>query len=161
MGLVRHRGSRLLAGIVAVAVGWLGLAAPAAAGTTPVTYDGEAMVRGLLYGLGPVAAAHPVLVYAHVEPTPENLDRVDDRLAAAKQRDPRLLDRFAVAMYSDDLAVVSRAALETMAALHYHVVVLNNSGQVYLGDEVPVAGGRPQSTDPRFGLWVRLVVLML
>ncbi|GGM55598.1 hypothetical protein GCM10011608_45590 [Micromonospora sonchi] len=110
----RSRRRRVAAGVVLsvtaagsmVAVGPSTAAAqrPAAAIVTVAAKpaDSATLLKGLVFGVGPVAQKHPDLALTSVPATPENVAAIDRLLADGEKVDPGFVDRFATAMRSGD-----------------------------------------------------------
>jgi hypothetical protein len=188
-GGAHRRPSRMVAAAVlavaaTVAVAWLVTAGPSATARTDPglgygRYDGETLMLGMFFGLGPVADEHPRLVLTQVDDTPENREHVREVIAVAATRDPELLDRFRSAMYSGEPDVIAETATESLSRLYLTVAKPNGSGMSLFHDpiealrtiastpilttpeESPVdTNGRPNA-HPTIVRWARLVASTL
>jgi hypothetical protein len=110
------------------------LAQPARADTVTPRYDAETLVRGLFFGIGPVAQRYPRLVLGDPDPGADT-GLVPVLLAEAQRQSPGYGQPLAVAISSGDRVLASRAAGDTIAVLQRAIEAL------YPHLFAPVAGG--------------------
>ncbi|GIG92217.1 hypothetical protein [Plantactinospora endophytica] len=67
-----------------------------------VPVDPAALLKGLVFGVGPAAERYPDLALTSVPATPENIAAIDRLLADGEKVEPGFVDRFAAAMRSGD-----------------------------------------------------------
>lgn len=107
----------------------LALAAPASASgfrsslesdeASKSLHDGQTLVRGLFFGLGPVARAFPEFANAEVGPTDELLARVDSLIDRIEREDARFFPWFAASIHSGDRPTILTALEQAQGALNY------------------------------------------
>jgi SdpC family antimicrobial peptide len=83
----------------------------------PERFDGASLMRGLYFGLGPVAQEYSQLVMVQVEGE-EHAPTVDLLLADVEQLEPGFFDRYAAAMYSGNQVEIQYANEDAARLLH-------------------------------------------
>ncbi|BCB89604.1 hypothetical protein [Phytohabitans suffuscus] len=123
----------VLAVAIAVVVASVSWTVPAAGAqetgsTAVVRFDGQVLVDGLFFGLGPAADAFPKLVLTEVEQTPRNQELLKELYAEVEQDQPGAFDKFASAMYSGDRLLIRDVAGQTAGLLQETLLKINPPG---------------------------------
>ncbi|MET7426457.1 hypothetical protein [Dactylosporangium sp. NPDC005555] len=156
----------LLAALLATAV-LLGLptvATTSRAGAAAVPrYDGDALLRGTFFDLGPVAKQYPKLVLGDIAQPERNATLVSRLLAQAELSEPGFRGRFAAAMYSRDRPRIQRAAVDTSNTLIAALLVLypDAAGDWTSGDGTVTATAVYQFVDANANVVVDTISLIL
>lgn len=124
--------------VVAMLFGLTAVTTPQrAAGATTVRYDGDTLIRGVFFGLGPAAQQYPKLVLGAIAEPGRNAAIIPRLFTAAEQTAPGFRERFASAMYSRDRVRIQRTVLDTGDILFAALLALYPD----LEDDLTAAGG--------------------